>query len=85
MSDMSKEELLEFIASHSREELWERAHAAKEAETPKVFDFCAILSARQGKCPEDCKWCAQSAHWKTACAWENIHSKRKKIANGKCS
>ena len=27
-----------------------------------VVEFCAILSAKQGACPEDCRFCSQSAH-----------------------
>ncbi|MBC2850778.1 biotin synthase BioB [Cetobacterium sp. 8H] len=29
------------------------------------FNLCTIMNAKSGKCPEDCRYCAQSAHFTT--------------------
>ncbi len=67
MKPISKEEALALLAPKRREELRERAHQATKECGGGVFDFCAIINARSGRCSEDCKWCAQSAHYRTSC------------------
>ena len=39
----------------------------KEAKkyTFKEFEFCSLISARTGKCSQDCKYCAQSTRYNT--------------------
>ena len=64
---IGKDEALALLKPERRDELRERAHEVTEKCVEKRFDFCSIINARSGSCPENCKWCAQSAHWKTGC------------------
>ncbi len=56
----TKQELLKLYNSDLNELL-------KEAQkyTFKEFEFCSLISARTGKCSQDCKYCAQSTKYNT--------------------
>lgn len=41
------------------------SNRVRERHLGRRVRFCAILSAKQGRCPEDCRFCAQSAHYAT--------------------
>ncbi len=43
-------------------ELLHRADELRKKAFGNRFETCSIMNARSGRCPENCKWCAQSAH-----------------------
>ena len=61
----SKEELIA-LSREPLEELCQAANAIREHFCGNVFDLCTIINGRSGKCSENCKYCAQSAHYSTA-------------------
>ncbi len=41
------------------------ANRIREEFNGSRIDLCSLLNAKSGRCPEDCAFCAQSAHYKT--------------------
>lgn len=46
-------------------DLCESAGRIQEFFCGKEIDLCTIMNAKSGECTEDCKFCAQSSHYKT--------------------
>ncbi|MGN0854885.1 MAG: biotin synthase BioB [Kiritimatiellia bacterium] len=89
MKGIERKAALALLQPERRQELRERAHEVTEKCVEKRFDFCSIINARSGGCLENCKWCAQSAHWKTGCetyGWVGtdacVKAAREAAANG---
>ena len=61
---ISREEALE-LSRQPLEELCAAADEIRRHFCGSGFDICTIVNAKSGRCPEDCKYCAQSAHYAT--------------------
>lgn len=58
-------QLSNIVAKEDLEQLCSSASNIREVFSGKLIDFCTIMNAKSGYCSEDCKFCAQSAHYKT--------------------
>ena len=63
---IGREEALR-LAEEPLEELRQAADEIRRKVCGNGFDLCTIVNAKCGRCSEDCRYCAQSAHYRTAC------------------
>lgn len=62
-------------------ELLEAANDIRKHFCSNIFDICSIINAKSGKCSENCKFCAQSAHYKTNISEYPLLDKEKIVEN----
>ena len=62
---VTREEALALSRVEDKKALYEAAGAIRDRFAGRYFDTCSIVNARSGRCSENCKWCAQSAVFKT--------------------
>lgn len=68
--DISYEEALKLISIDEKDTealkvLFEGANKIREKFMGNRVDLCTIMNIKSGRCSEDCKFCAQSAHYNT--------------------
>ena len=58
---------LSFFITCDLDKLYKGADQIRSMLIGDKVDLCSIINGRSGKCPENCKYCAQSAHHQTNC------------------
>lgn len=61
---ITREEAL-WLYHQPLDELCAAADRLRQQFRGNTFDLCTIINAKSGLCPEDCRFCAQSAHNRT--------------------
>ncbi|QUI25051.1 biotin synthase BioB [Vallitalea pronyensis] len=76
---LTKEEASQIYQSWNSDKLFEGANAVREHYMGNKVDLCTIMNAKSGRCSEDCKYCAQSIHYKTGIQEYPLISKEEAI------
>ena len=62
---LTREDDLSFFLTCDLDDLCKGADQIREARIGDKVDLCSIINGRSGRCPEDCKYFAQTAHHHT--------------------
>lgn len=64
---LNREDDLSVLLTCDLQELCQGADMIRAHYIGDKVDLCSIINGRSGRCPEDCKYCAQSSHYHTSC------------------
>jgi len=62
---LTRRDDLSFFETADLKELCQGADEIRKALCGEEIDLCSIINGRSGRCSEDCRFCAQSAHYHT--------------------
>lgn len=86
--EITKQEAL-LLAREDTDSLCAAADRIRKECCGDTFELCSIANGKSGKCPEDCKYCAQSAHYPTDTGFygllgeeELVHAARRNLEGG---
>lgn len=77
---LTRKDDLSFFIDCELDTLLEGADKIREYFCGNKVDLCTIINGRSGRCGEDCKYCAQSAHNHTNCEVYDFLPKEKILA-----
>lgn len=63
---ISREEAVRLAETAGLQQLCEAAQEIRKHFCGDGFDICTIINGKSGRCSENCKYCAQSAHFQTS-------------------
>ena len=64
---LTREDDLSFLIDCNLDELSKEADRLREHFSGNAANLCAIIAGKGGRCPENCRFCAQSSHNPTGC------------------
>ena len=82
-NDWSRAEIQEIYDLPLMDLLFQAQQIHRQNFEPNTVQVSTLLSIKTGRCPEDCKYCSQSAHYDTDLEIEKRVEVQKAIAEAK--
>ena len=82
---LGRQDDLSFFLTCDLDQLCQGADQIRADCVGDKVDLCSIINGRSGRCPEDCKYCAQSACHHTGCEEYGFLAKEEILANAKAN
>lgn len=80
---ITPEEALDIAQNAPKKELYKTANKIRILFLKNKIETCSIMNAHSGRCSENCKWCAQSIHYKTGVKEYGYSTAEEAIKNAK--